>query len=205
LEGLRVRHDSLKVKLPWPLTASTGDQQPTPVVDATEMSSHRLPDDTAAVLDEATRFMRKWWLAELVTWELPRPQGPLEQFPLHSARHILGPGHAGSFFPGYYDVPSGQDLRTELREQQDAVGKESGVGAEFPLTDLSARSGKASEWENAFRLWFIEKVAVGRYGRRRGLVARLVEAFCLMLGCADDRVKQLRRIYLPFLYSSPLG
>jgi hypothetical protein len=204
LRDLRARHDALRVKPPWPLTASTADRRPTPAPDRVVKSPHRLPPETAAFLDAATEFMRRWGLAALATWELPLPQGPLEQLPLDVARDVLGPGHFGSFFPGYYDVPSGQDLRDALRQRQEALGKASGVGAEFPLTDLSARAGRASVWENAFRLWIAEKTAARRYGCRRGLIARLVQAFSLMLGCSDGRVKQLRDVYRRFLDSPPL-
>jgi hypothetical protein len=96
---------------------------------------------------------------------------------------ILGPDHVGTFFPPYYDTPSTQDLREELRSQQRSSAKGAGIKAEFPLTNLSARGGSASERENAFRLWLIETAARQRYVGRRGLSERLVEAFAEMLGC----------------------
>jgi hypothetical protein len=202
LAALRLLWDALEVKPQWPLEAPPGDQQPLPVIAGSVDPSHRLPEKTAAFHDEATRFLRKWQLACLVTWDLPLPQGPLEQVPIGLARHILGPDHIGSFFPGYLDIPASQDLREELRGQQGSAGKNAGIATEFPLTDLSVRAGRASAWENAFRLWFVERAVQQRYPGRRGRTARLVEAFSTMLGCSVDRVKQLRKIYQPFLSSS---
>jgi len=139
--------------------------------------------------------MRKWYLARLASWDLPLVQGPLEQAPLGLARHVLGPDDTGVFFPGYFDIPSGQDVRAEIRERQEAAAREVAIGVEFPLTDLSARAGSASAWENAFRLWLCERAVLQRYAGRRELFSRLIEAFADMLGCSTERVKQLRRLY----------
>jgi hypothetical protein len=196
LEALRARWRSQSVKPPcWPLLAPVSNRQPIPVPAGTIDPALLRPEDTAACLDQATAFMRKWSLAGLATWDLPLPQGPLEQVPLGLATSILGPEHIGTFIPPYYDTPSRQDLREELREQQRGSGRSAGIDSDFPLTNLSARADKASELESAFRLWFIETAARQRYAGRPRLSACLVAAFMQKLGCSEDRVKQLRRIY----------
>src|SRR5262249_15430815 len=124
------------------------------------------------------QFLRNWWLVELVTWDLPLVQGPLEFVPTGLTQHLLGPNAITSFVPAYYNIPCAQDVRAEVRLEQEQQGLAAGVGNEFPLTELSARDGQPSEWENAFRLWFLELAARQRYEKPpRGLIARLCECF----------------------------
>ena len=203
LGSLRGQWSSLAAKPPWPLSASTADQPPVAVRAGPNDPASRVSLETAAFLEAATRFLRKWNIIHLVTWELPVPQGPLEGVPAELARQILGPSSAVSFVPGYHDVPSAQDVREELRELQRSSAKRSGVDEEMPLSDLSARGGHASQWENAFRLWFIERAGLQRYGNRRGFSTRLLEGFMTILSCSQDRVKQLRQLYKDALTSNP--
>jgi hypothetical protein len=206
LRALRARWQALGVTpLPWPLPASVGDQPATAVVAGSIDPARRLPEATASFLTDATALMRKWGLAGLVTWDLPLPQGPLECVPLGLATRVLGPDHAGTLVPCYYDTPSSQDLREERRWQQGRSAKGGGIGVEFPLTNLSPRAGRASEWENSYRLWFVEAAARQRYGGRPRLPTCLVAAFMRELGCSEDRVKQLRRVYKSLLTSSAPG
>src|SRR5262245_1452419 len=75
VKARRRRWDALEVKPPWPLVASTGDQQPIPVVPGWVCSSYQqLPPSTGQFLDEATKFLRRWQLASLASWDLPLPQ-----------------------------------------------------------------------------------------------------------------------------------
>jgi hypothetical protein len=161
-ERLAAQGAHLGVALPWPLLANTADREPTPVLRSEIDPGGILPEEASAFLEAATRFMRKWKLARMATWDLPVPQGPLEHVPLGLARHVLGPNDTGVFFPGYFDIASAQDVRAEIRERQEAAAREAGLGAEFPLTDLSARADCASAWENAFRLWFVERAVLQR-------------------------------------------
>jgi hypothetical protein len=190
---LATRCANLGISLPWPLLANTADQEPIPMPSPKVRSCEPLPPQAAAFLEEFTKFSRKWYVNRLVTWDLPLPQGPLEQIPIGLACRILGPNTISSFYPAYFDIPSSQDVRGEIREQQEAAGKQAGIDADFPLTDLSARAGDhASAWENSFRLWFIEQAALQRYSGRRGLTARLLEGFMEEFHCSSDRVEQLR-------------
>jgi hypothetical protein len=198
---LAVQWKNVSAPISWPLLANTADQEPMRITASEIASSDILPEQGVAFVEAATSFMRKWNLARLVTWDLPVPLGPLEQIPLGLARHILGPDTVGTFFPAYFDIPSGRDMRGEIREQQEAAARDVGIGVEFPLTDLSARAGSASAWENVFRLWFIEQAARQRYADRRGLSSRLIEAFAEILDCSVDWVKKLRQDYIPFATS----
>jgi hypothetical protein len=192
-KDLATRCANLGLSLLLPLLVNPADQAPSPAVASCEP----LPAREAAFLEEFTEFRRKWYLNRLVTWDLPLPRGPLEQLPLGLKCFILGPDAIDSSdYPSYFDPPSSWHVREDIREQQKAAGKQAGIDAEFPLTDLSARGGNhASAWENAFRLWFIEQAALQRYQDRARLISRLTEAFMEVLGCSLERAKRLRKYY----------
>src|SRR5262249_1656865 len=78
LGELRRQWAALPVTPPWPLSASTADQLPVAVGAGTADPAPRLPEVTVAFLEATTKFLRRWYLALLTTWDLPVPQGPLE-------------------------------------------------------------------------------------------------------------------------------
>jgi hypothetical protein len=104
-----------------------------------------------------------------------------------------------STVPSYYDIPSHRDVREETRDAQRRAAEDAGIKLEHPVTDISARGTKASGYESAFRLWFLEQTVLTRYGKLRGMVDRLVPVFAGLLGCSEDRVKQVRKVYTAFL------
>jgi hypothetical protein len=189
--ALQARWLALPDRPPLPLTL--GPALPVPSIDP--LRQNFPSEDVSAFLHDLDGFLRKWDLIQLVTWDLPDPQGPLGGLPLGAVVNLLGPDHPVSTYPKYYDVPSGEDLRERLREMQRRAARHAGIEQEYPVTDTSARGESASSYESAFRLWLIEKSVITRYGRRRGLVGRLVHAFSEMLGVGTDRVRQLREVY----------
>jgi hypothetical protein len=196
--GLQQRWTNLGVPLPWPLRASTADREPQSVASGEVSVSQILPRDAVTFLEEVSRFLRKWNVVQLVTWDLPLPQGPLAFISTGLARNLCGPDQVISVFPNYYDIPSRQVVRADIREQQEYAARAAGIGDDFPRNNLSPRASRSSELESSFRLWFFERAALQRYRGRRGLTSRLVESFSRLLGCSIDRVNQLRRIAAPF-------
>jgi hypothetical protein len=99
--------------LTLPFFANTHDREPVcvAVVDPGAV----LPADDAAFIDDMGKFLRRWQVATLATWELPLPQGPLVGVPLGVARHLLGPDQVVTSLPNYYDTPSIVDLRKETQ------------------------------------------------------------------------------------------
>jgi hypothetical protein len=184
-----------------PFFANTHDQQPIAVgaVDAAQA----LPPEVAGFLDDVGRFLRKWQVAQLITWDLPLPQGPLAGIPVGAARHLLGPDQVVSALPAYFDLPSQINTREEIRDMQRAAASALGHQAEHPLTDLSPRGENVSTLEAAFRMWLLERAARLRYGDRLGLVARLDTAFANIFRFSRYRVRQVRRRYSAFLSADP--
>jgi hypothetical protein len=154
-----------------------------------------LGDELAQFLTDFGRFMRKWRINRMVTWDLPLPQGPLEQIPLGLARSTLGPDHRIDTNPSYYDIPSSVDVRKAIRRRQGQAAADDGIEQAHPVTDTSPRDGRASRYESAFRLWLIEQSIRKRFGSPRGLVARLVPVFAQLLDVSEDRILQLRQLY----------
>jgi hypothetical protein len=142
-------------------------------------------------------------VAQLITWDLPQPQGPLTSIPVGTARHLLGPDQVVSALPTYYDTPSKVNIREEIRDMQRAAASALGHQTEHPLADLSARGENMSTLEAVFRMWLLERAARLRYGDRPGLVARLDTAFADIFGCGRYRVRQVRRRYRAFLRADP--
>jgi hypothetical protein len=192
------RWEALPVPLPWPFRANTHDQESLPAEPGSGQAQ-ALPEEVSRFLDDLGRFMRKWGLMWLVTWDLPLAQGPLQDVPLGLARHLLGPGQLATTQPTYFDTPCDADVRKRTRDQQRFAARQAGVAARHPVTNLSARGGRASSLETAFRMWLITRTARGRYGSRRGLTARLASAFAGMFDIKDDRVQELRKTYTSFL------
>src|SRR5262249_39924817 len=158
----------------------------------------------AQFINDLGAFLRKWQLMQLSTWDLPVPQGPLNSVTLALAAHLLGPDQLVNTVPTYYDIPSGTDVRSDIRSMQREDARSAVIDPAHPVSDIGPRDGHGSSWENAFRLWLIEETVQQRYGRPRGLVPRLISAFATMLDCSAERIEQLRKLYKPFL-SAALG
>jgi hypothetical protein len=199
LADLRTAWCGLKVGPSFPLQASTGDQPAVASHVFGKAHFEKLDDASSRFIEDATTFMRRWQLCSLVTWDLPFPQGPLENIPLVAARTALGPDGAVSIFPTYYDIPSHADLRGDIREQQRRVAKDNSILMPHPLTDIAARGQSASTSENAFRMWLIETTLRRRYPARHGIVTKLIRAFVELFKFQEDRAHKIRLIYLPYL------
>jgi hypothetical protein len=198
-ETLRARWLALPDRPLLPIRANVHDQPAIPVLPGALSPRDRLSDEVGSFLDDLGRFQRKWQLMEMVTWDLPIPQGPLASMPLGVAVNLLGSDQLVSTSTAFYDPPSSEDEREARRNQQRQAAKRAGLSGTFPLAGLGGRGNDASAEEDAFRLWLMEKTVRIRYGSRHGLAARLVTAFGEILNCGQERVKQLRQISLPFL------
>jgi hypothetical protein len=187
LAALKARWETLLAPPDFPLKAGKATGLSAPVVEDATFSS------------AVDQFLQKWSLLQLVTWDLPQPQGPLESVPLRVAARLLNPDLPVTAYPPFYDIPSDHDVRGGIRDMQRRAAREAGIELEHPVTDTSARGRAASGYESAFRLWLVERAVRSRYGSLPGLVACLTRVYSDLLGCSTARVKQLRRLYIGFL------
>ena len=157
------------------------------------------PDRVASFIGNVSRFARKWELTKLVTWDLPDPQGTLEQIPLELLARLSGKEKTIFVIPNYLNIPSNVDFKKRTTDAQRNAARDSGIEQRYPVYGTSSRGVSKSQYENALRFWLIERSVLARYGKPAGYVARLTSALRHYLGCSEDRVKQLRKIYRPHL------
>jgi hypothetical protein len=193
--AIRDRWASLPDRPSLPIDANVADRPSKPVVSIEPNRRRVLGDELAQVLTDFGRFMRKWRINRMVTWELPYPQGPMDQIPLGMAVLIQGPEHRVDTIPSYFDTPSSVDVRKAVRRGQQQAATDDGIEQAHPVTDISPRDGHASRYESALRLWLIEQSIRKRYGSPKGLVARLLPVFADLINVSDHRVQQLRHLY----------
>jgi hypothetical protein len=193
--AIRDRWASLPDRPSLPIDANVADRPAEPVVSIGPDQEWVLGDEVAQVLTDFGRFMRKWRINRMVTWELPYPQGPVDQIPLGMAVLIQGPDHRVDIIPTYYDIPSNIDVRKAIRRRQKQAAAADGIEQAHPVTDTSPRDGHASRYESAFWLWFIEQSIRKRYGAPPGLVGRLLPVFADLINVSEYRVQQLRHLY----------
>jgi hypothetical protein len=197
-EVLRRQWSSLPDPPLFPISAQVHDQPPV-ASEGVVAESAPLPGEVGAFLDGMGRFLRKWQLAWMVTWDLPAPQGPIDLVPLDLAARLLGPGQLVGYRPQFFDPPASEDDREESRRRQRQAARGAGLPGDHPLAGLGGRGDDASTYESCFRLWLIEAAVRRRYREPRGLVSRLTPAFTELVGVDEERVRQLRSRYRPFL------
>jgi hypothetical protein len=189
LACLKGRNDNLSGIIPWPFGAgllhgmfvpNLGEQHP--VIP--------LADNAANLLEDAVQFVSRWKLARLVTWDLPDPQGPLSGLPVGFLGRVLDPQQCATHVPDYL-VLADEDLVLTVSP----VVAWTSVPTP-PKEVMTGKNGKPSAYATGFRMWFVEQAARSRYGTRRGLVTRLVEAFSDIHQLKDDRVKEIRQLYV---------
>lgn len=176
-------------------------------------------DETRRLFADAVRFLGRWELSRLVTWDLPEPQGPVGNLPPSAAGQVVNPFLSVSVTPSFFNLPPEEILRRDTVAQQKAAAEVSGQGVRRqdrcgrpkgnlvrgPVPEIGGRGGRQSENETAFSLWFFEHTVRRRYGAPRGLIARLTGAFIDRYGLSAEHVKRLLAMYKPVLRRSPRG
>jgi hypothetical protein len=190
LRALQTRDAALGHCLTFPLS------RPRPKLTAkgvTPLDAIRLRADEDRLIADVVAFLTRWELTTLVTWDLPVPEGPLEIVPPWLAARVRNSQRVVHVMPTYI-IPSRGDLTRMARSSQRATARAIDSNVRNPAQGVAGRPGLESEWASAFRLWFREQSAA-RYGGRRGLTARLTEAYAELHGCGPDHVKRLRKRY----------
>lgn len=190
-DAIKSRWLALAIRPSFPLYAA-----PSEAVAAGRKPHTYLPEEVDRFLGDVAAFLRKWQLAGLETWELPHPQGPLSELPAGLVTQLLGADHILSAVPASFTVPSSEDERKSTLDRQREAARLLGLPKTFPVSGLGGRRDPSLD-EGSFRLWFVEQAVRSRHTLSRGLALRLKLAFIEMLGISEERIKQLRRHYLP--------
>jgi hypothetical protein len=132
------------------------------------VSEHR------GVAEAYCNFLLKWELTGFAAWDLPIPQQPHRGTPLGHLIQLVGPDIIVDYYPTYYSISAGENVRQQIQHRQRIIAHSRGRTGEFPIqTHAVGRSQLAT----AFRMWLIEEALRRRYGVPRGMVATLTEVF----------------------------
>lgn len=210
--------DRDRIKAAWSSTKQPFDF-PLTVGELYPQGSPPPQKDREQLVMDLRAFYTRWQLARLATWDLPEPQGPM-MAPAGAAPLFPGGGVA-IVLPTFFDIRNNQAFHNDVVDQQYRLARHLGQSPPHPLTDISpTRMGKRkanpheeseflpSQWETAFRLMFIERTLVSRYGQRRGLVTRMtvgMERWLAGLGqhIGQKRIEQIRGLYRKHLKQRP--
>jgi hypothetical protein len=153
-------------------------------------------------LAELEAFLAKWYLMEMTTWDLPRPQGPLCGMSAKTVEHFTGRTPDIDYYPPFFRVPSSQNLHKDLSDAQQRAARDSGIIDDFPLSGLSPRRSTEQGQElaeagyaTALRPYFAELAFRCRYGDRRGFKSRLDSYMVDKWKLDPRRIRQIRKFY----------
>jgi hypothetical protein len=145
-----------------------------------------VPAGTLAFVEHLRLFLDRWGLIQLVTWDLPDPQGPLLPNVLSEgpARPVHG---VHLFLPLHYPLQGDDDLLGRVREFQRQQAIELGLPPTF------AGIGHHTQYAQMFRLIHLDRAVRGRFDPRppRGIVSVLEAAAASVLGIGEESVRRL--------------
>jgi hypothetical protein len=193
---LRDADRSLGGVIEWPFrrgSVTRAGSVPAVAADSGELRS--MSETEAELVTGMTLLLRRWELSSPVSWELPLPQGPLEDVPAGLAERLLGPELGVTVYPSYFNPPPGEEIAERVRTAQVNTARQLGSAPHHPVAGIAGRDGHDSQPGSAYRMWFFEQAARSRYGDRSGLVARLVDAFAELFDFSTDHARDLRRLY----------
>jgi hypothetical protein len=133
------------------------------------------------------QLLDRWGLQQLVTWELPEPQGPLLPVP-RTQNPAFMPQHGLQFFvPTHYSVSSTDTLQSKIRHQQIRLAHEHQVDSS------SAGMSHSEVYGHMLEIVHLERTIASRYPKRYRAVQAIERAAAAVLGYKLEYVRKLRR------------
>lgn len=154
-------------------------------------SASRDGEDIADFIMALGKFLDRWQLARLDTWELPVPIGVYEQMPLRALAALYPDAEVQRLMPGHVAAPSAGP------QGMDATGRIKLSGEEEVRFMRALAENKTSNEEWIYLVRHIEHVFRTRYGTPRGYREVLTGAFMEFTGLGQDRIAQIVKQYLP--------
>jgi hypothetical protein len=139
--------------------------------------------------DQIRKFLDRWGLIRMTTWELPDPQGPLLPNPLPPGSPALPLHGVHLVLPLHYPLQGDDELLRQVLEMQRQSART--LGLDDSLAGLPHYKANAA----MFDVIHLERVirARCRPPYPRGLVSRIEEAVAAELGSSLARVRKLRK------------
>ena len=162
------------------------------LTDVTNPDDGNLRERVEQFQKEKLRFLNRWALMQLTTWDLPVPQGPLEEMPLSTLVTLFGADAVVSnVYPEYFTIP-----RSDMQQR---LGRIRFPGSRAEALGRAIEPGRPDLYERAYEMWFCEFALRQRFpemGLPRGAVTHLSAAFAETLEVQEERVKEIRKQYL---------
>lgn len=144
--------------------------------------------------DLLSRFLDRWGLTDLATWELPSPQGPLLPALLPPGAPALPRHGVHLVIPVHYPLQGADALLRQVKEAQRAEAR--ALGLDPSLGGVGHHRGYAQ----LLRLTHLESAVAARERgpRPRGRVGQFVGAVADHLGVSEPHVVRLRKALSAF-------
>jgi hypothetical protein len=158
---------------------------------------HAIPVDDKPIspacfcfIEQLTDFLDRWELMQLVTWDLPLPQGPLTPNPLPIGSPAIPTQGIQNIIPSHCPIQLGDDLNRVVKTGQQQIVAEKGISVSLAGVAHHAAYGRM------LKVNHLESTIVKRYlrGRRpKGFMTRVEMAIAAALERGIDNVKKLRK------------
>jgi hypothetical protein len=138
---------------------------------------------------DLARLLDRWSLAELTTWDLPYPQGPLDWNPFPRDSPALPAAGVRAYVPTYFPVDA-KRLRGAIEAQQLTEARRMGLPVEL------AAMGEVKSYAAVADLVHLERTIRSRCpGQKRGgIVSHIESAAMAHLKLRIDRIRSLRKL-----------
>lgn len=142
-----------------------------------------------AFADGLVRFLDRWGLTSLATWDLPNPQGPLLPNLLPEGSPARPAHGVWVYVPVHYPLQGDDALQGQI------VGFQRSQVAALGIDSSFAGNTHHETYERMFRVLHLERVVHRRFAHPpRGLVGRIEEAAAVAFGLSVERVQRLRKM-----------
>ncbi|MEI7687960.1 MAG: hypothetical protein WCL32_23380 [Planctomycetota bacterium] len=135
-------------------------------------------------------FLDKWGLTQMVTWELPEPQGPLVPNPLPPSAPATPAHGIHVFIPVHYHFQQNDDLIRKIEGFQQQLASELQIPSSF------AGLAHPEAYARIFDVLHIERSIISRLPNGmtpRGDMGTVEEAICRVLETTLSVVRQARK------------
>jgi len=187
-DRLRLLARELDLGLSFPLTRAVTNLAPR---DPDDIGGGNLEERLRRFADEKRSFLNRWTLMQLTTWDLPVPQGPLEEMPTGVLATLFGRDTVvSSTYPEHFTIPRS--------DQQENLGRIRFPGSKVEALGRAIEPERPDLYERAYDMWFCEFALRQRFedmALPRGAVTHLSSSFAHVFEIQEEHVKEIRKLY----------
>lgn len=175
--------------------ALSAAERPYPIARSVQLSATLKEKQSAkgaiaAFQQDLNGFLDRWGLMEMLTWDLPQPQGPLLPAPVALDSPAMPKHGLHIVLPLHYPLTGTDDLLRQIHQQQVCLARDLGMDtsmAGLPHYEAYGQMLEVHLLELAIRSRY------GKPGQRRGLVTVMEASMAETLKRSVDQVQKLRK------------